>query len=459
MTDFIVKRGRKYYYRRRVPDALSSKYEGKTHWHFSLGTSDRVTALRMAREHAVAHDAEISAAETNGHYRIHAPGMVGKVARSMAKTGTLGGLVIPEALEQIRLNPDAKFSVIFQRMIAEKPLAKATIESFRRSTDRWYQINGDDDVNFIQRKHVEKYKSLIMQMPSRPPHEILKMSVFDQIKWAGKHPEKGVLSARTVNNHLTAIRSTLDFAYLKTSVIEGEDRWRNPVSGFNLQVDEKTEDNKRAFEVEEIQAILSPDFTKYAQTDARYWIPVLAFYTGARLDEIAQTTVSKVGRTDAGWHVTMANLEENTRTSKNGISSRTVPLHNAIERLGFARFVAMRQDGGHEFLFDLDHFRGSKRGSKVATAFHRYFRSKGGAMDTTRLSMHSFRHSFRELGFECMPQYVEVMQGHTLNGESLRRYGKRIYHRHDIMRRHVIEKIDWPKITVTPWSPRELVVR
>jgi hypothetical protein len=302
MTDFIVKRGRKYYYRRRIPSSLAGKYDGKSHWHFSLATSDRVTALRLAREHAVAHDAEISATETDSHYRVHATGLVGKVARSMAQTGTYSGVLIPGMMEQARLNPDAKFSIIFQRMLAEKPLAKATVESFQRSTDRWYQINGDDDVNFIQRKHVEKYKALIMQMPARPPHEILRMSVFDQIKWAKKHPEKGALSARTVNNHLTAIRSTLDFAYLQTSVIEGEDSWRNPVSGFNLQVDEKIEDNKRAFEVEEIQAILSPDFSKYAHTDARYWIPVLAFYTGARLDEIAQTTVSEVGRTDAGWH-------------------------------------------------------------------------------------------------------------------------------------------------------------
>lgn len=135
--------------------------------------------------------------------------------------------------------------------------------------------------------------------------------------------------------------------------------------------------------------------------EASYWIPLIALFSGARMEEIGQMRVSDVvqeeypdadGSMVQGWFLTVTDLGEDQKL-KNDASKRTVPLHPELERLGLLAYVQGLPKGGRLFP-DLKAGAYGRLTAKWGEWFSLYLRKVCGVTDK-RMVFHSFRHTFK----------------------------------------------------------------
>ena len=68
--------------------------------------------------------------------------------------------------------------------------------------------------------------------------------------------------------------------------------------------------------------------------DWRYWIPLIALYSGARLDEIAQLLVADVRESHRTWIFHITTEGEGEKSTKTDGSRRVIPIHSELIRIG-----------------------------------------------------------------------------------------------------------------------------
>lgn len=139
----------------------------------------------------------------------------------------------------------------------------------------------------------------------------------------------------------------------------------------------------------------------------KYWIPLLALYTGARLNELAQLYLGDVRKSEAGtWYLDF-NLDGEGKMDPSGKKSgdkrlktvnaqRVIALHPELIRMGFLEYVSALRDAGHSRLFpELRHDKEKGYGKIAGQWFNEHILD--GKLKIERgvgLSFHSFRHTF-----------------------------------------------------------------
>ena len=138
--------------------------------------------------------------------------------------------------------------------------------------------------------------------------------------------------------------------------------------------------------------------------EAAYWLPLLALYTGARREELAQlrsVDVSEETYLDGhdaertAWFMKIVHCEEEDLHVKNPGSERVVPIHRDLVTLGFIDFAREAAAAGQSRLFPGLKFNIYRRCSvKWGEWWGTYLREVCGVADK-RLVFHSFRHTFK----------------------------------------------------------------
>ncbi|MGB0696747.1 MAG: DUF6538 domain-containing protein [Rhodospirillaceae bacterium] len=152
----------------------------------------------------------------------------------------------------------------------------------------------------------------------------------------------------------------------------------------------------------------------------RYWVPLLAMYTGARLGEIAPLERADV-REEAGvWCVAIRDDLESSRSIKNEGSRRLVPVHSTLIALGFLNFVK----GSKGQLFPLVDLSLERPALAISKRMARLIRVEAG-IDDPRIVFHSFRHSLKDwLRSAGVSDFVnDQITGHAGEGQASRGYG------------------------------------
>jgi integrase len=132
------------------------------------------------------------------------------------------------------------------------------------------------------------------------------------------------------------------------------------------------------------------------------WVPLIAAFTGMRVEEICQLHVSDVMRDEKhGWYFNINSL--GGKTLKTESSRRNVPIHRELLELGILGVIEAAQSANEMHLFwDLAPDKYGRRSSRFSKKWNRHMRSvlKLGEDDRTR-SFHSFRHLFKEHCRSC----------------------------------------------------------
>jgi integrase len=126
--------------------------------------------------------------------------------------------------------------------------------------------------------------------------------------------------------------------------------------------------------------------------DPMFWLPLLAYLLGLRMEEAAQFKVSDF---DTMLGVPIFRIRQGEgQHLKNLSARRNLPIHQSLLELGLTRLVEMRREEGQEWLFP-DLARGVARGrkSEVFSGLFTEYRRETGIYDPQR-DFHSLRKDF-----------------------------------------------------------------
>jgi integrase len=205
----------------------------------------------------------------------------------------------------------------------------------------------------------------------------------------------------------------------------------SPVDGMKLTLRKSVRDKKDPFTTDQLNAIFAaPVFTgckselnwsKHGslvlRSSPKFWVPLIALFTGMRSGEICQLTQEHV-RVHDGVHYFALSKELRL---KNDASIRSVPIHRVLIECGLLDFVA--QCDGRLFPHLRAHISG-RLSDAFGKHFSRFLRSL--SIKTENTDFHSFRHNFIAAAEASGVEYAtrERLVGHVLQGQA-GRYGKR----------------------------------
>lgn len=171
-------------------------------------------------------------------------------------------------------------------------------------------------------------------------------------------------------------------------------RWaheRNMIADLTAPLKFKAQQKRNAaYTAEELRLLFeSPDYRGVGFGRASgFWLPLLGYFTGARLDELESAKADQIMQRDGMWFILLS--PGGAETGKNILSRREVPLHPALVEAGLMDYLEVIRREGHARLFpdtsrasrDFQHYRhrvgiGSKegegRGDKTFHSFRATF--------------------------------------------------------------------------------------
>jgi len=381
------------------------------------GAMNKTTDRRLKRRYVRVLDFD----KTDPAYRmlcerIHR-GMIENVRRQQQRLGgqtstTVDPAFGPEAIRSVAEGPT--LSRVLEMWKAERKPSQKTEREWDTAVRRFQELNGDLPVDGIRRAHIRDFKDALLQVPAVLPRKVQRLKL-PAIIAATKGDDCPRLSTSSVTKYLGAIKSLLSWS-VANGYVEG-----NVATGVTIAQAKDVADKRVAFDKKDLQKIFN-DIGQFRESEsARFWIPLLAAYTGARLEELGQLTVEDVRQRDQTDFISVN--ADNGKSVKTKSSVREIPLHPELVRCGFLEYVEARRSAGGGRLFP-----DMKRGSLGTLSdifskwFTRYRRNLG--ITDSRKVFHSFRHTFKEAcrAAGMSEEVHDALTGHS-NGSVGRGYG------------------------------------
>jgi integrase len=339
------------------------------------------------------------------------------------------------------------------------PRKKSTRLEFERGIERFIELHGDLEVSQINRGHVRQFRDAALLVPAKRSGKLLKATLPQLVEYSRAHPGLPRLKAATINKWLNCLGAVLNWSR-KNGIIPDEMPWSDPVSGMRLT---EAKSNRQPWELEELKALFaSPIYLNGERPlggkgEASFWLPLLAIFSGARLNELAPVCVEDV-KTDTPSGVrfiTVIENEEEGRSVKTDSSLRAIPIHPELVRIGFLKFVdAIPKSGGQSARLFPKLTPGPKGGFGEAFSkwFGRYKRDLG--IDNPSSVFHSFRHGFKDaLRAAGVNEDVnDALTGHSGGNSVARGYGWK-----DMVRRFgfqtladAVARVRYPGLDLSP---------
>ena len=156
----------------------------------------------------------------------------------------------------------------------------------------------------------------------------------------------------------------------------------------------KTETVEKYFTTQEMNLILGEQLKSESlaiNKPERYWVTMLAAYSGARLNEVCQLNVSDIQKIDGIWAINL-NADSEDKSIKTEAGNRIIPLHPELIDLGLLDYVKQIQNQNQEKLFpNLKKMRSTGYGTMISRWFRKYLIRLG--IKKKGKNFHSFRHT------------------------------------------------------------------
>ncbi len=157
--------------------------------------------------------------------------------------------------------------------------------------------------------------------------------------------------------------------------------------------------------------------------DARFWLPLIALFTGMRLEEIAQLKCGDIKQVDGVWVIDVNSSDGNRLKNQN--SQRLIPIHSELLAIGLVDHAEKTRASDHERLWP--EFRRNTHGSYSAN-YSKWFGQYKKLIGVTdpRKTFHSFRHTFIDQlkQLDVPDGKIQELVGHANHSITTGRYGK-----------------------------------
>ncbi|PKR47503.1 site-specific integrase, partial [Thalassospira marina] len=297
-----------------------------------------------------------------------------------------------------KLSNEKTLSELRDALLKAREYKLKTVPDVRRSFDLLIKLHGDLTLRAVTRGHIRELRDVLLRYPVGGPATKLKQMDLREI---GRQKWGRTISPVTVGKLLGFVSQGFRLA-----VSEG---WceENPRSGLIVGQSKTALKTERSdFQDHHLKKLfLSPLFTgcldgqhasdigNYRIFDHRYWLPILALYTGARLGELAQLEASDVKQENGIWFLNITKISaknKNKKSLKTKHSERSVPIHKDLISLGFLGYAKSSRTG---YVFESRYETPRKLSHEYSKWFGRYLTAIG--LDDRELVFHSFRHTFK----------------------------------------------------------------
>jgi integrase len=228
-------------------------------------------------------------------------------------------------------------SAVVQENIISKQLKGRSERQVRSTLKLFADWHGDRPINQYSRADMLNFREMLMALPTNvnKRKEFKGMSLRKIIKVApAECPRMSIL---TVNNNLDRIRAVFSYA-LKHDHIS-----RSPAFELNLKIDQSPEEERDPFtkgQIEKLLPFLANQKGKHK--DTYFWVPLISLYSGMRLNEICQLSISDIEVINDIPCIHITEQGDYDRSLKNKTSRRTIPLHPTLLDAGFLRYAERR---------------------------------------------------------------------------------------------------------------------
>jgi integrase len=308
------------------------------------------------------------------------------------------------------------------RQVQSKKWSDNTIRNHGTKINTMLQVLGNRPVKEINVNDIRKLAKLLELLPPgfariKKYKDLSKISPEDL---KGKHDK--TLDVSTRREYLNFAKSV--FAYAE----DNEYISKNPVvTGIIPPKKKNTRGKKHTFDdPADLEKIFNPSVYLNWSKDhgSRFWIPLLALYTGCRLEEMASLYCEDVFKHGNIWCIDIN--DNNDRKIKNQNAIRLVPLHPLLVKdLKFPQYIANVVAAGHKRVFPELRIVNYKYGHEFSKRFGYYLRKKVRITDTKK-TFHSFRHTVSDYLYKklVMESLVEELTGRAGKTETRKTYAK-----------------------------------
>jgi integrase len=211
------------------------------------------------------------------------------------------------------------------------------------------------------------------------------------------------MSLANVNEYMNKLSTLFNWAVKEEIVI------RNPAKGLKIANDMAPRDKRKPFSTQQLGRIFNAplyrgcvdDESRYARQGAakprrsRFWIPLIALFSGMRLNEICQMDTADVQEIEGTLCFSVSAKGSGDKHLKTIASDRIVPIHPTLQEQGFAAYVSECRRSGHLKLWpELEPDAFGLYSGRFSRWFARFLETCGAYEDRT--CFHSFRHNFRD---------------------------------------------------------------
>lgn len=307
---------------------------------------------------------------------------------------------------------------------------KQTAAQNEKSYELFGAICGNKPLRSYTRRDAATFKDVLERLPAdygkasrylgKTPDEILALDVEN-----GSKGER--LSSKTVKRHLSALSALWD-----ESIPLG-DAAEKIFSGFKFPLQQRAQDQRPMWTRADLARLFKTPVWAGCKSqgrrstpgtliirDEKFWLPLIAIFSGARQEEICQLHVEDIREEEGVW-VFDVNARE-PRKLKNRSAVRLVPIHDELIRLGFLRYVDEQRKAGNARIFPC--LNGGGADDRLGHGFSKWFTRYRSDVELYEKGkdFHAFRHSATTFLHQggVADSIVDRLTGHTTPGETAR---------------------------------------
>lgn len=280
----------------------------------------------------------------------------------------------------------------------------------------WIRIVGDQPIKSYGFEQHREYKAKLQRLPSnlnKSPR--YREKTIDEVISLGDAPA----APNTINKNLTRVSALFEWA------IKYGYATLNPARGMTIANPKRANEERQAFTDDDLAKLFgSAEYIEGRHKHPyQYWVPLIALYSGARLNEICQLHLNDITEQD-GVPVIRITDEDGNKRLKTKAARRIIPIHSDLIRLRLLSYVDNLKTHGHNRLFP--ELREGRDGyGRVVSKWFAAYASRCG-VDAPGKVFHSFRHTFinRLKQADAPKEKIAALVGHEDESVTFGRYGK-----------------------------------
>jgi integrase len=304
--------------------------------------------------------------------------------------------------------------------ISDESWKASTLKEYSNHLAMFLETMGDNPLNQMDYEKTRIFFDIIKKLPAnrKKVKRYRDKSIPQLLKI--KIPEKDLITAKTINNIMVSLSAFYNWAVTRGYMSQ------NFAQSMRIKSTKQASKLKDAFSDGEIVQIFNTlhEYKIDMQSNHRFWIPMIALYSGARLEEIAQLHTGDVKKVEGIWCIDIN--DDGDKKLKNINSRRIVPVHQALITAGFLDFHATALKSKFKQLFAHLKPMTGKYGHYISRWFGPLLTNLKIKTASHNVSFHSFRHTFitRAKHVDLPEGYVKQLVGHAAGSITFGTYGK-----------------------------------